>query len=138
MMGALGELSRRVGDMEQTNASTQSDIRTVFNMLESLATQVDRLVVARQPNMVNYIMALVAVCTFVVTIGGLALWPLHNSVGKLEKQDDITREILRDINADRFTGAEAQLMANDIKNLQYEAGYMKGYVESLERKMYGR
>lgn len=111
-------IEQRIGEMEARDAATQSDIRTLFNMLESLATQVDRIVQNSRPNLVSYILTLVAVCTLVITIGGLALWPLHKSVERLDNAHE--REEQR------------------INELEKQASYMEGYMDAKREAKDGR
>ena len=102
----LDSLSERLGSLETSGASTQSDIRSLFNLVENIANQLDRIVDRTRPNMLGMVVALIAAVGLLATIGMLAFTPVYKTLNNIAAKDAHMQELMEGVISSRFTPAD--------------------------------
>ena len=93
---APGELtdSSRLNALEQQAATTSTDIRSIYAGIDDIRDVLVRIQENARPNMAGLFIAVLATCTFLVTIGGLVILPINRELSEvqLELREDRQRQ----------------------------------------------
>jgi len=104
----------RLTELEQHRAATTSDIRGIYAGLDEIRDVLVRLQENNKPNVGGMFLALLATCTFIVTIGGLSLAPIYRD---LSRMNDRIQEVTNNQNtilSTRFTEADGQRLSSNL------------------------
>lgn len=72
-----GAMWTRLGTLETQSAAQSTDIRGIYAGLDEIRDVLVRMQESAKPNLGALFLVLLATCTFLVTVGGLALAPVY-------------------------------------------------------------
>ena len=104
--------AERLGHMETDSASTRSDIKSLYNLVENIAVQMDRMVDRTRPNTMGFFAAALSVCMLMATIGVLAFAPVYRTLDNINIDDRRMQSDIQNIQSTRFTPDDAQNLKN--------------------------
>jgi len=98
----------RIAELERDQAATTTDIRGIYAGMEEIRDVLVRIQESAKPNIGMLFIALLATCTFFVTIGGLALAPIYRDMARFDTQIMEFQNTQNTIQQSRFTRANGE------------------------------
>lgn len=136
---AMESLTGRLGNLEQEQASTRSDIKSLFSMMQGVQTEtregmarvsdkLEKMTDRSRPNTLALFGALFGALALIATFGAMAFTPVYRTLADIKLQDRVSSEAVAKINSTRFTpdDARAQRM------------HLEGVIEDLSRDVSDR
>lgn len=102
--------TERLGHLETNSASTRSDIKSLFNLVENIALQLERMSDRTRPNTMGFFAAAIALCALISTIGVLAFAPVYRSIDDIQFSDHGMKADIAAIMSSRYTPDDAREM----------------------------
>ena len=96
-----GGMWSRIGILEKQSAAQSTDIRGIYAGLEEIRDVLVRIQDNARPNLGGMFLALLATCTFLVTIGGLAMAPVYREQGRAYEALTLVMQTQNEMRADR-------------------------------------
>ena len=100
----------RLGHLETDSASTRSDIKSLFNLVENIALQLERMADRTRPNTMGFFAAAIALSALISTIGVLAFAPVYRSIDDIKFSDHGMKSDIAAIQSTRYTPDDAREM----------------------------
>lgn len=111
----MDDMSERLGHLEMSSASTRSDIKSLFNLVESIAAQLDRIVDRTRPNTLGMFAAAFTMCGLLATIGVLAFSPVYRSLDQIHERDAHMQKLMEGVISTRFTPEDGRRLEFDFQ-----------------------
>ena len=105
---ALDQFSSRLSHVEADFAATRSDIKSLYNYVEKIGSQLDRIVDRTRPNTLALFGSMVSLVALVAVIGGLAFAPVYRTLDTISITDRGMEQAIDKINSTRFTPDDAR------------------------------
>jgi len=102
------EQASRITQVEKDTASMKSDIRGIYSTMGEIKNAFVKFQDNSKPDIRGLFISILATCTFLVTIGGLAMAPMYNNQAKVEAATLSLSDKVYDIN-DRLARLEGPL-----------------------------
>ena len=98
----------RVSELERQSAAQSTDIRGIYAGLDEIRDVLVRMQENAKPNLGALFLVLLATCTFLVTVGGLALAPVYRDQARVY---------------DRIESSEARMLESRERVARLEGGH---------------
>jgi len=98
----------RMSAIETQQAGMVTDIRGIYAGMDEIRDVLVRMQENAKPNLGIMFLVVIAVCTFLVTVGGLSLSPVHKEIARLNAQASADQLLTQGILQTRFTRANAE------------------------------
>ena len=118
--------STRLNVLEREAAATRSDIRGIYSGLDEIRAVLVRIQEGSKPNLNAMFIAILAACSIMITIGGLAIAPINQTIDKIYDDQQRLSKIQQDMMMTRFTGAQGHAMTLSLSQLGSRVAYLEG------------
>jgi len=105
----------RISELEQQQAATATDIRGIYAGMDEIRNVLVRMQENAKPNLVGLFLAGLFTCTFMVTVGGLALAPAYNGINSNAVDIDKVEQTAMQVIATRFTADQGKGLEDDLR-----------------------
>ena len=119
-------VAAKVSKLETDQASMRSDIRGIFAGLDEIREVLARMQENARPNLGGLLITVIAVCTFLVTVGGLAMAPIYRNQTRMAVELTRIHEQQVQMIGNRFTAEDGRRLESMADGNTTKVAYLYG------------